>query len=87
MIIGPATIGEGAAIAPGAVVLKDVPPYTVVAGVPARPIGLVPRDMVDYELFVRGDFETGVDQIRGYLFFARQKQEAQKAEAGSREAE
>lgn len=26
IIIGPATLGEGAAIAPGAVVLKDVPP-------------------------------------------------------------
>lgn len=32
------TIGEGAVIAPGAVVNKDVPPYTLMGGVPAKPI-------------------------------------------------
>lgn len=33
------TIGTGAAVAPGAVVSKDVPPYAIVSGVPARPVG------------------------------------------------
>lgn len=34
-----ATIGEYAFVAAGAVVTKDVAPYALVAGVPARPIG------------------------------------------------
>lgn len=33
------TIGEGAVVASGAVVTKDVAPWTVVGGVPAKPIG------------------------------------------------
>lgn len=33
------TIGDGAVIAAGSVVTKDVAPYTIVAGVPAKQIG------------------------------------------------
>jgi acetyltransferase-like isoleucine patch superfamily enzyme len=43
------TIGEGAVVAAGAVVTKDVPPYTVVAGIPAKAIGTRTRDL-DYNL-------------------------------------
>jgi hypothetical protein len=32
------TIGAGAVIASGAVVTKDVPPYMIMAGVPAQPL-------------------------------------------------
>lgn len=40
IIIGGITIGDGAIIAAGAVVTKDVPPYTIVGGIPAKSIKL-----------------------------------------------
>ncbi len=40
-------IGEGAVVASGAVVTKDVPPYTIVGGVPAKVIGQ--REKNDYQ--------------------------------------
>jgi acetyltransferase-like isoleucine patch superfamily enzyme len=39
MVLGGVTVGEQAVVAAGAVVTKDVPPHTIVAGVPAQPIG------------------------------------------------
>ena len=43
VILPGVTVGEGAIVAAGAVVSKDVPPYTVVAGNPARPVQELPR--------------------------------------------
>ncbi|MBT5432581.1 MAG: serine O-acetyltransferase [Alphaproteobacteria bacterium] len=38
-ILGPVTIGEGAAVGSNAVVVKDVPPGATVVGIPARVVG------------------------------------------------
>jgi len=42
-IIGPCIIGEYAVVAAGYVVTKNVPPYSVVAGVPAKVVKEIPR--------------------------------------------
>lgn len=43
-VVGGVTIGDGVVVAAGAVVTKDVPPYAVVGGVPARLIRMRSAD-------------------------------------------
>jgi len=42
-IVGPCRIGAHSVVGVGSVVLRDVPPYTVVAGVPAKVLRTIPR--------------------------------------------
>jgi maltose O-acetyltransferase len=49
IIMPSVTLGEGAVVAAGAVVTKDVKPFTIVGGVPAKKIGDRNRDLT-YEL-------------------------------------
>lgn len=49
-------IGEGAIVASGAIVTKDVPPYSVVAGVPARVIGNREQKEYKYGYKRKNDF-------------------------------
>jgi serine O-acetyltransferase len=39
-VLGNITLGEGAKIGAGSIVLENVPPYTTVVGNPARPVGI-----------------------------------------------
>ncbi len=55
MILPGTTISEGAIVAARAVVTRDVAPYTIVAGIPARPIGERSRELtytLDYRKFL-----------------------------------
>lgn len=45
VILPGVTIGEGAVVCAGAVVTKDIPPYTVVAGIPAQKVGERPHNL------------------------------------------
>ena len=55
------TIGEGSALAAGCVVTEDVPPYTFVGGVPAKPICKVTVPMTVDTSFQ--DFKKGLKPI------------------------
>jgi maltose O-acetyltransferase len=50
MILPDVTLGRGAVIAAGSIVTKDVEPLTIVAGVPARPVGMRDPRATVYEL-------------------------------------
>ena len=52
MILPGVTVGQGAVVAAGAVVTKDVAPYDIVAGVPAAIIGQRPQNQT-YQLSYR----------------------------------
>ncbi|XP_057978400.1 serine acetyltransferase 2-like isoform X5 [Malania oleifera] len=52
-ILGNIKIGEGAMVAAGSLVLKDVPPHSMVAGIPAKMIGFV--DEQDPSLTMKHD--------------------------------
>ena len=49
-VLGNIEIGEGAKVAAGSVVLRNVPPHTTVAGVPAEPVGTPDSDMPSRDL-------------------------------------
>lgn len=51
------TIGEGAVVASGAIVTHDVPPFAIVAGIPARIIGYREKKDYIYGYKVENDFD------------------------------
>jgi maltose O-acetyltransferase len=50
VILPGVTVGRGAVVAAGSVVTKNVPPLTIVAGIPARPVGMRDSAATVYEL-------------------------------------
>lgn len=71
LIIGGVSIGDGAVIAAGAVVTKDIPPYAVVAGVPAKIIRYrynfsVIKEIQELKWWDLNDFD--LEEIK-HLFF------------------
>ena len=77
MIKPEVTLGDGAVVAAGAVVTKDVDPYTIVAGTPAKPLRLrQPRNIAD-RLIALAWWDWEHDALRAALDDFR----AMKAEA------
>ena len=70
IILSGVHIGQGAIVAAGAVVTKDVPPYAIVAGVPARIVKYrFPEDIVkdlkevDFSLVTKDIIESHIDEL------------------------
>ncbi len=61
MILPGVHIGEGAVVAAAAVVTKDVEPYRIVAGVPAKPIG-DRSHQIDYRCVYFPWFDTDIQR-------------------------
>lgn len=56
IILPGVSIGEGAIVASGAIVTKDVPPYAIVGGVPAKIIGYREKKKWQYGYNIKEDF-------------------------------
>jgi len=59
-VLGNITVGEGAKVGAGSIVLDSVEPHTTVVGVPARPVG---EKLVDMPAFTMDQMLPGPDYV------------------------
>ncbi|MGT2686378.1 CatB-related O-acetyltransferase [Streptococcus porcinus] len=64
IVLSGVTIGKGAVIAAGSVVTKDVPPYTIYGGVPAKPIKKRFSDEISHLLMKLDYFKLSENTVR-----------------------
>ena len=67
IIMSGVTIGQGAIVAAGSVVTKDVSPYSIVGGVPAREIGKRFSDEIINELLKIDYSKLSISDIQNHL--------------------
>ena len=78
-ILSGVTIGQGAVVAAGSVVTKDVPPYAIVGGVPAKVLKyrfkediIKELEKVDYESLSKSEIEDNLEKLYKPLTEAEQ---------------
>jgi hypothetical protein len=94
-VLGGVTIGDGAVVATGAVVSKDVPPYAIVAGNPAKVIkyrfspeqieALLEIRWWDWpqEEIIEATPYLSNEDVDGFIAYAREKQQRSTAQPSS----